>query len=231
MRKRFERKKLFYKFFATFLLLGIFYSASGQLLDTIRASFHSKPKIFFQLDAYNSFVSNEPANTFGFRGGLEFNKRVRIGLGYYSLTSDIVKPKKIIGVFNNDTILNAQLDMYFIPVSFEYIFYDKDPWQFSVPLNIGAGKSYFWYYRNAAGERGRIDEKIVMLMTVSVAGQYKIIKWIGIGAGLGFRQMLKDNSNISENFNSVIYNLGLRIFVDEIFKSVFHPDEKSNGND
>lgn len=220
-KNHFIKKELLRKTIVVFIFISINQTAHAQLLDTIRESFHSKPKIFFQLDTYNSFVSNEPANTFGFRGGLEFNKRVRIGLGYYSLTSDIVKPKKIIGIFNNDTTLNAQLDMYFIPVSFEYIFYDKDPWQFSVPLNIGAGKSYFWYYRNAAGERGRIDEKTVVLMTVSVAGQYKIIKWLGVGAGLGFRQMLKDNSNINENFNSVIYSLGLRIFVDEIFKSVF----------
>lgn len=196
-------------------------SANAQILDTIRASFHTKPKFFFQIGTYNSFVSNEPANTFGFKGGLEFNRRIRIGIGFYNLTSDIVKEKTITDVFDYDSTLNAQLEMYFIPVSFEYIFYHRNPWQLSVPLNIGAGKSYFWYYLNKEGDRGRVDEKSAALMTVSLEAQYKIFKWFGVGAGLGYRIMLKDNSNIDENFNSVIYNLGIRIFVDEIYRSVF----------
>jgi len=204
---------------AIHIVAALFFVSSklqAQVFDTIRASFHSKPKAYFQIDAYNSFVSSEPANTFGLRAGLEFNKRVRITLGYYNLTSDIVKPKLITGVFaNGDTTLNAKLDMSYFTGSFEYIFYNKDPWQFSVPLNIGAGKSYFWYYKNAAGDRGRIDEKLVMLTIFSVGAQYKILKWFGVGSGLGYRVMLKDNSNIDENFNSVIYSVGLRIFIGE----------------
>ena len=204
------------------LLVCGFLPVKAQLLDTIATSLHSKPKFFFQIDAYNSFVSKESANTFGFKAGLEFNKRIRIGVGYYSLTSNIVKQKIIPGVLIQDTIVDAQLDMNFIPVSLEYIFYNKEPWQISIPLNIGAGKSYFWYYKkNTNGERGKVDEKTVALLTLSVEAQYKIIKWFGVGGGLGFRVMLKDISNINENFNSVIYNVGLRIFVDEIFKSIF----------
>lgn len=195
-------------------------------MDTIRASFHTKPKLLFQIDAYNSFVSKEPANTFGYRAGLEFNRRVRLGIGYYKLTSDIVKPRPVTGVFERDSILNAQLDMFFIPVFFEYIFYNTDPWEISVPINIGAGKSYFWFYKNANADRGRVDEKTVALITITAAGQYKILPWFGVGAGLGFRVMLKDNSNINENFNSVIYSLGLRVFVDEIFKSLFPTKNK-----
>ncbi|MFI5218040.1 MAG: hypothetical protein ACHQNT_01040 [Bacteroidia bacterium] len=219
-------KNNFRKLINCVFILSNFFSAKAQFGDTIIASFHTKPKIFFQIAAYNSFVSNEPANTFGYRGGLEFNRRIRIGVGYYTLISDIVKPKTISGVFENDTTLNAQLDMNFIPLSLEYIFYNKDPWQISIPLYIGAGKSYFWYYLNSEGDRGKVDEKTVALMTMSAEAQYKIIKWVGVGAGLGYRLMLKDNNNINENFNSVIYNIGLRIFVDEIFKSIFK--KKSN---
>jgi hypothetical protein len=201
--------------------------AQGQFLDTIRASFRVKPKFLFLLDTYNSFVSSEGANTFGLRAGLEFNKRVRISAGYYNLVSDIVKRKTVTDVFPNDTSLNARLDMNYFPVCFEYVFYNKYPWELSVPLNIGAGKSYFWYYRNAAGEQGRIDEKTVVLGIVSAGAQYKIMKWFGVGAGLGYRVMLVDNSNINENFNSVIYSLNLRIFLDEVAKSLFSKKQEA----
>ena len=210
------------KIIGTFFLIFVFQSAHAQIFDTIRESFHTKPKLLLQLDAYNSFVSKEPANTFGYRAGLEFNKRVRIGIGYYKLTSDIVKSRPVPGVVMKDSMANAQLDMFFIPVFFEYVFYNKDPWEISVPVNLGVGKSYFWYYKKQPeGEKGKVDQKAVALITISAAGQYKILPWFGVGAGLGFRLMLKDNSNINENFNSVIYSLGLRVFVDEIFKSMF----------
>jgi hypothetical protein len=120
-----------------------------------------------------------------------------------------------------DTLQNAQLEMSFYPVCFEYTFYRKYPWQFSVPLSIGVGNSYFWYYKNAAGDKGETDKETVALLTMNVDAQYKIIKWVGVGAGLGFRVMLKDNNNIHENFNSVIYSLQIRIFVDEIYRSLF----------
>ena len=201
-----------------------FFNSKAQLFDTISASFHTKPKVFFQLDAYNSFVSDKGANTFGYKAGLEFNKRVKIGIGYYKLTSDIIRQVPVTyGQF--DTLQNEQLDMKFIPVTFEYIFYNDDPWQISVPLNIGLGKSYFWYYKLPTTDHVEVNKQTVALMTVNVDAQYKIIKWVGIGAGLGFRVMLKDNDNINENFNSVIYSLQLRLFVDEIFKSLFQKEK------
>jgi hypothetical protein len=193
----------------------------GQFLDTLRASFHTRPRFLFQLDTYNSFVSREPANTFGLRAGLDFNKRVRLSVGYYTLTSDIVKSKTITGVFADDTTLNARLDMNYFPLTFEYVFYNRYPWEFSVPLSVGAGKSYFWYYKNKEGDKEQIDQKTVALALLSVGAQYKILPWFGVGAGLGYRVMLVDNSNINENFNSVIYSLNLRIFLDEVIKSVF----------
>jgi hypothetical protein len=83
------------------------------------------------------------------------------------------------------------------------------------------GKSYFWYYKNLEKDKGQTDKETVALLTLNVDAQYKIIKWVGVGAGLGFRVMLKDNNDIHENFNSIIYSLQIRLFVDEIYRSIF----------
>ncbi len=204
--------------------------AQGQWLDTVKASFRSRPKFLFQLDTYNSFVSSESANTSGLRAGLDFNRRVRLSLGYYNLTSEIIKRKAVTDSDFGDTV-NARLDMNYFPAGFEYVFYNTFPWEVSVPFNIGPGKSYFWYYRNNDGEQGRVDEKTVALAILGVGAQYKIVKWFGVGAGLGYRVMLIDNSNINENFNSVIYSLNLRIFLDEIVKTVFGHGDPPTGDE
>lgn len=216
--------KVYFLKIIALLFSSLFFSdCNAQFLDTLNASFHTKPKFFFQVDAYNSFVSNKGANTFGYKAGLEFNNRIKMGIGYYKLISNIVRPDSV-GQHNN-TLPTKQLEMYYVPVLFEYIFYNEDPWQVSIPINIGLGKSYFWYYKNTALERGQLDKKTVAVMTVNLDGQYKILKWFGVGAGLGFRVMLKDNNNINETFNSVIYSLRLRLFVDEIYRSLFKKEK------
>lgn len=199
--------------------------AHAQLFDTIRYSLKQKPRVFFQLDTYNSFVSKEPANTFGLRGGLEYNRRVRFGIGFYNLASDIVKRKLITGVFTSDTVLNTKLELNFIPLSAEYIFYNKYPWEISMQTAIGIGTSYFFYY-NPRGEKARIDEKDIALMVIAGGAQYKITRWLGVGSGLGFRIMLKDNSSIDESFNSIIYSLQLRIFPGAIYRAIFKKEQR-----
>jgi hypothetical protein len=200
-------------------------AVQAQVFDTIRYSLKQKPRIFFQLDTYNSFVSKEPANTFGFRGGLEYNRRVRFGIGLYNLASDIVKKKLISGVFANDTVLNSKLELNFIPLSAEYIFYNKYPWEISMQAALGFGSSYFFYF-NPQGEKARVDEKGISLMVMAGGAQYKITRWLGVGSGLGFRIMLKDNSSIDENFNSIIYSLQLRIFPGAIYRAIFKKEPR-----
>ncbi len=199
--------------------------AHAQIFDTIRYSLKQKPRVFFQIDTYNSFVSKEPANTFGLRGGLEYNRRVRFGIGFYNLASDIVKKKLITGVFASDTVLNTKLELNFLPLSAEYIFYNKYPWEISTQAALGIGSSYFFYY-NPRGEKTRIDERNIALMVIGGGAQYKITRWLGVGSGLGFRVMLKDNSSIDESFNSIIYSLQLRIFPGAIYRAIFKKEQR-----
>jgi hypothetical protein len=198
----------------------------AQIFDTVRYSLKQKPRVFFQIDTYNSFVSKEPANTFGLRGGLEYNRRVRFGIGFYNLASDIVKRKLITGVFDRDTLLNTKLELNFIPLSAEYIFYNRYPWEISAQTALGFGSSYFFYFLNASGDKKRVDEKGISLLILAGGAQYKITRWLGIGSGIGFRVMLKDNSSIDENFNSIIYSLQLRIFPGAVYRAIFKKEQK-----
>ena len=54
-----------------------------------------KPRFFFQLDRYNSFVSTIGANCSGFKTGLEYARKYRFGIGFYNLKSDIIEYKSL----------------------------------------------------------------------------------------------------------------------------------------
>lgn len=224
----------FQKIIAALVLFTVFiiFDSHAHPSGSIGASFRTKPKIFFQFDTYRSFVSDMGASTFGFKAGVDFNNHIKFGIGYNTLSSDIYKikivtyslPDSLPLQYITDT-LSANLAMKSVPLLFEYIFYNVDPWQISVPLNIGLGKSYWWYYKQQSNKNGEFEvvnteKKTVLLMTMNVDAQYKIVKWVGVGVGLGFRRMLIDN-NIGENFNSVIGSIQLRLFLDEIYKSLF----------
>ena len=125
----------------TFLLLLLLLPISGYS-DSTDIGFWRKPKFFLQLDKYNSIVGRQGADVSGIKAGLEFGKKYRFGLGYYNLKSDIIEIKHLTPAqaaeAPADTV-KARLRMSYIPLCFEYIFYDKGKWQFGIPIHLGFG--------------------------------------------------------------------------------------------
>jgi hypothetical protein len=182
-----------------------------------------KPRFFLQYDRYNSFVSEKGANISGLKAGLEFGKKFRFGIGIYNLVSDVIEYKKLTPEQAADApadTVKAQLKMGYVPLCFEYIFYDKNRWQFGLPVHLGFGETYFNYF-DKAGKTQRIKGQNVVLTDIVISGQFKVVKWVGLGAGIGVRMMLVDNPDINRDFNSPLYNIRLKIFLGEIYRSVF----------
>lgn len=216
------KKSLYVLFPGIFWLLVLCSCSLQAQTDSVR-SIWSKPRFFLQFDRYNSVVANEGADMSGLKAGLEFGRKYRFGIGLYNLKSDIIEYKKLTPAqaaeAPADTV-KAQLNMGYVPLCFEYIFYDKGKWQFGIPIHLGFGETYFEYF-DKSGDRKKIKDHNVVLTDVVVSGQYKILKWVGVGAGFGFRKMLVDNPSIQRNFNSPLYNIRLKIFLGEVYRTVF----------
>ncbi len=84
-----------------------------------------------------------------------------------------------------------------------------------MPIGVNFGSSYFDHF----GER--FDEGGVLLLTGQGVATYRILRWVGLSGGVGFRQMLISNSKVEESFNSPVYVFKIRIFLGEVYKSVF----------
>ena len=73
------------------IVLSVFVSnADGKVIDTIGYSLRQKPKLFVGLASHNTFIDNQYASVFGVRAGLNYNQRIRFGLGYFDLTNNSV---------------------------------------------------------------------------------------------------------------------------------------------
>jgi len=177
---------------------------------------------YFCFDSFYSVVGERSADVGGIRAGVEWKKRWRFGTGYYKVTTDIIENKKLqdpesSGV-QGDSV-KAQLFMHYFPLTAEYIYYRKDPWQVTFPFHLGYGRSYFEYYDNSNSKR-KLYRHGVLAGQVGITVQLKLLRWIGIGSGIGYRFMPVNNRRIDTRMSSPVFSLGIRIFPGEIYKSL-----------
>lgn len=201
---------------------------SGQtnktVVDTPLISFKNKPKIFLTLDKTSSFISGKGATTNEIRLGLDFKKTIRFGIGYAALVSDVVDDKIITTqVTGIDSTVPAQLSLSYMTLSAEYTFYDSKRWQITMPVTLGIGSSYFNYFEKIDGEflTKKTDQGTVVLLGPSGIATYRILRWVGLSAGLGYRRAIVNNGKVKESIDSPVYLFRIRIFMGEIYKSVF----------
>ena len=78
------------------------------------------------------------------------------------------------------------------------------------------------------GDEKIADKRFVVIYEPGISVSYKIFKWLGAGADIGYRMMLRNNPAIPEKFNSPIYSFYGIIYWGELYKSIF-PETKLAG--
>ncbi len=208
-----------------FVLGGLlFYDAvmaqhNEPLIDSIRFSFSSRPKIDIKADARTSFITTKPARIFGIKVGLDFNSKVKVGLGYNWLISEIKKDRNIV-VDGNIEKIDSRLILRYISPYFEYTYYSSPKLELSIPVMVGFGFSRYTpadtFYKFLPDS----DRRFVMFYEPYSIGLYKPIPWVGLGFGVGYRLLFFGNSGISENLNSPIYVLKGKVLLGVLYRSL-----------
>lgn len=201
-----------------YILMGLLLSVTSGLLsqtvnlsDSLREVFTLKKSPSFKFDTRNSFITGSAAKVYGIKAGVNFGKRFSIGLGYNFIGTELREWIEL----PDGLELEADIRMnYWAPYA-EYSFYQRGPWEVSVPLQIGIGTSFHRYDLN--GERITANLNRVVLYEPGMAFEFKILKLIGVGAGFGYRIMLRNNRDIEQQFTSPVYALRLRLIFDEIY--------------
>ncbi len=207
-------------FFSPLLWIGAGGEVSAQVVDSIRDSFHKKPKLIGGINAKNTFINGFRSPIYTASVGLDFNHTVRVGLGLSLLqVSSYENGRDNTPFYTISGIDTMKLQFRYINLFFEYIYFKSKKWQFSVPLQVGIGGSSYKY--NFNGEKITEDRHTILLYEPTVSGQYKIIKWFGVKLDVGYRIMLISNKNIGGKFNSPIYNAGVIIYWGELYRMVF----------
>ncbi len=214
------------------MLLGLVITAlswvdtSAQIINRpsdIRKAFLSgESKIICGFDSRRSFVSNRDVKILGARAGVEMDGKIRTGFGIYFLRSPFYRTF----FFNDpqtqepDTVL-ARLRFNYMTFFVEPVLLSTRRWEVSFPLHLGVGDSQY----EAIGPIDAFTLRTVVLTELGVQGHYKIFPWIGLGAGVGFRQMIRGNQYVREDFNAPTYSFAIKIFTGYIINKLFGKEE------
>lgn len=185
-----------------FFIFGLFFlagKAEAQLLDSLRYHLSHKPVLDGNWETRNTFISTRRAQITGWKLGLDFNSKIRMGVGYNYMNTKFYKSE-----FSGFQFKKEQLGMRYFCVYFEYLYYKQNRWTFSVPVQIGLGttftKSVF-----PVIQRERQNSHFIMVYEPCISGEYRLLPWFALGAEGGFRLFLVKSRTVKERFTAPIY--------------------------
>jgi hypothetical protein len=190
-----------------FLLFLICFSLHSQEVDV------KKWKFIFQLDNRFSSIQDEGVTLYGAKVGFQYKNYTRFGIGI----SFISKPV-IIDYFNKKTKQEETNNINFGYISFfdDLILYKNHKWECFITEQICFGRPRF---------SKEINDEIVSDINVrmflnEISGQinYKIFPWLGVGAGIGYRNLWNKSPVLKKTFNAPVYVAKIIIYPQAIFK-------------
>ena len=193
--------------------------SAGQtinLMDTLGVVFRNEPKLQFTWDSRNSFINGNGASIFGIKLGAAFGESLDIGLGYNWLYNDV---NTAIPINESGKTAQAQLVFRYVAPYFNYSFYHNRKWLVSIPVQLGVGMTRQQYV-NEVGQKVKIHQGWVMLYEPAMVLEYQVLPFIGIGGGVGYRLMLKNNRQIDQTFTAPIYKLNFNVKFGVLYQQI-----------
>jgi hypothetical protein len=212
-------------FIICYLSFVICYS---QAWDSICTSFHKKPRIIAGFATKTTFIDGFRSPVFTAKGGVDFNHTVRVGVGVSWLKLSRYKEgrdntpfylDKIFSDASGTYVVHPKLELRYVHVFFEYVYFHSRRWLFSVPLQAGVGDSRYKYNYN--GKTIVESPHWILLYEPAVSSQYKPLPWFGLSFDAGLRLMVVTNRHIGYKFNSPVYDARAVIFWGELYRIVF----------
>ena len=201
----------------------IFSNASAQYRDTLHEIFKRKSGLDARLESRFSFINNEVIGVTGFRLGVAFQRKLRVGGGLSWLRTDYKKTFYYASDTGTIGKLNKHLKFAYVCFYVDFVFYKEKRWQLSVPIQVGGGLA--WYQEKFSYNFYGPDKKYVLILyEPGITAQFKVFKWFGLGSDIAYR-FSPYNKHIGLHLNSPTYSFKIHIWLDQLYYSIF-PESK-----
>ena len=201
------------------IFLIISFTIKGQFLDTFKVFLKSRPSIDARLESRYSFLNNSPTKVSGVRLGLSFRRKLRVGIGYSWLDTDVKDAKLITDAFGNLRYTNEYLKFGYVCYYADFVFHKTKRWQLSVPIQVGTGM--YWTQYNDGLKTIKSKQRLLLFYEPGITVQFKATKWCGLGLDVCARLALRNTKYVGEKLNSFVLAPKLLIWFDQIFYMTF----------
>ena len=182
--------------------------------DEFKKSFKSKPKLDVKFDNRFSFIRDNDVKTIGIKVGLNFRRKFKLGLGF----NQMFLPVETFTFDDKGIKVPVNLEYSYFSPYIEYVYFNTRKWEFSLSIQHGIGGASYQFDNN--GEVVKLAESLVLSYEPAMLIDYKIIRWIGIGTGIGYRIIYYKEPGIQEKFSSPEYAIKLKVYLGEIVRTI-----------
>lgn len=204
-------------FFCVVFLYGIELDAQTDFIEDLGASLEKQPVLDVRLDSRNSFVSARFARIMGVKLGADFDNKVKVGLGFNLLRNEVTEMRMIQNSQNENEEVNARFRLFYFSPYLEYSFYNQDRWEISILTHLGVGASNF-EYTDKYGKTNQTDSEALAMWEPYMTAEYRLWKYIGLGAGVGYRLVYAPSAFSRRRLNSPIYVFKLKFYFKPLFE-------------
>lgn len=152
----------------------------------------------------------------GLQAGLVYKERHTFGIGGYKIVSGTGQTI----TDENNKIQHVTMEIGYGTLFYQYNFLNTKRWEMSVPLEIGTGH-YKQSVKDSTGKAvpGFSDtlSKSITLFGAGYMVSFKIFKWLGVGAMVGYR-LVGGGEPKKINLNGFVYSYGIEVYFGQIYK-------------
>lgn len=207
------------------LLAGSLSAAAQTALpvETVRANPDSvlvrapHRRVVVQFDQRFSPLNGKLVGINGLKLGIDWRGRLRLGLGAYRLSGGVPTRGALpVGLPPGS---GTELRFRYVAAYGEYVLIGTPRWEVSTPTQLGFGRVFVRYHLpDGRREQSPIDH--IWLVEPSVVGHMRIFRWVGVGAGVGYRQLLFLNSEQERELSGFIVLGRVKLFLGDLYKIV-----------
>ena len=205
-----------------FMMLSVL---AGAQIDSVRVSLLGGDRIIseekarfgfgFEFDARRSFVNSENVRFGGFRIPLHYRRVHRFGAGYYWLTDRVFDYSFPYDIDEEKVEYNLEYATLF----YERVLYFREFWEISAGGSLGGGGVRVHYNPNGGNDRLLLERIDVNPLEIQLSGDYYIFNWIGLGAGIGYRQIAGGTEQVRDFLSGPIYIFKAQIDILQIIRN------------
>lgn len=206
-------------------MLSIPGKAQFGAVDSVRNAYHNGYKVIGGLSGHHSILEGQPVRIYKLYVGVDFSQVFKLYSGINFMPQPIYKTHVRNAYTSLADTITTSSHISYLSLAFEYSFYRKERWKFSMPAQIGIGGNAL-VTKNTLDNKVNTTSRLIVPLESGINGTYYFNRWLGLKGGIGMRLVL--GKEAFAGLSGPYYNFGIAIFFGEIYKMIFKPEEPSS---